>query len=260
MGQYYYPTSIDKMEYLYSHDFDNGLKLMEHSYVGNHFVRAVEKLLSPKGAWHKTRFCWAGDYMDAGLFLPEGTPLKCEEGYDITLHSVVREEGKNAFERLVEIEKYDFSEWEKKKKLVEELTKKWLKTLPRKGRYLVNHTKKLCLDLKAEDVDRGKDKHGDSIWNIHPLPLLTCSGNGRGGGDYSGSKMNIVGTWAGDVISLEHKPMYTLNKPILFSEKYYGGDVSEEYHFISEEQIQEKEKTEKEEEAFKKSEEAELLG
>ncbi len=38
MGQYYHPTLIDAeahVSWFYTHDYDNGLKLMEHSYIGN---------------------------------------------------------------------------------------------------------------------------------------------------------------------------------------------------------------------------------
>jgi hypothetical protein len=65
MGQYYKPVSLDLKEYLYSHDYDSGLKLMEHSYIGNSFVSAVENLLIPGGRWHKHKIVWAGDYAEA---------------------------------------------------------------------------------------------------------------------------------------------------------------------------------------------------
>lgn len=44
MGQYYMPTLISQdgtIHSLYSHFYGNGLKLMEHSYIGNDFVNAV---------------------------------------------------------------------------------------------------------------------------------------------------------------------------------------------------------------------------
>ena len=31
---------------------------------------------------------------------------------------------------------------------------------------------------------------------LHPLPLLTCIGNGKGGGDYHGTSMERIGSWA----------------------------------------------------------------
>lgn len=56
--------------------------------------------------------------------------------------------------------------------------------------YIINHSKKLFVD---------KQKHH----SIHPLPLLTAEGNGRGGGDYRGTKIELIGTWARDVLSVE---------------------------------------------------------
>lgn len=58
-------------------------------------------------------------------------------------------------------------------------------------RYILNHTKQLY-------VDKNKCKN-----TIHPLPLLTAEGNGRGGGDYRGTNLELVGSWARDVISVE---------------------------------------------------------
>ena len=44
MGQYYHPTIMGKrygvQGWLYSHAYGEGLKLMEHSYLGNDFVNA----------------------------------------------------------------------------------------------------------------------------------------------------------------------------------------------------------------------------
>ena len=62
--------------------------------------------------------------------------------------------------------------------------------------YIVNHTKKVY--VKKND-------------DLHPLPLLTAEGNGRGCGDYDGPNVDMVGTWARDVISMENEaPDYTL--------------------------------------------------
>lgn len=44
--------------------YDNGAKLMEHSYVGNSLVNLVEYLLSREGPYYKSRIVWAGDYAD----------------------------------------------------------------------------------------------------------------------------------------------------------------------------------------------------
>lgn len=64
MGQYYKAINLDKREFLSPHKYDNGAKLMEHSYLENNLLNAVERLLSPNGSWYKTRLVWGGDYMD----------------------------------------------------------------------------------------------------------------------------------------------------------------------------------------------------
>jgi len=57
-------------------------------------------------------------------------------------------------------------------------------------RYVINHTKK-------EYVDKNKYNA------LHPLPLLTAEGNGRGGGDYRGVNEKYIGCWSRDIISIE---------------------------------------------------------
>lgn len=174
MGQYYKPISIDKKEYLYTHDFKTkgyekeswgvGLKLMEHSYIGNQVMNAVEYLLSPEGSWYKTRIVWAGDYA-------EGEPERelNEQNERPNLYMIMENEGT---------------------KLIPPT-----KSIRRKYKYLVNHTKKIAIDLTTIE----KDSNG---YRIHPLSLLTAEGNGLGGGDYGGGDSR-VGTWARDVISME---------------------------------------------------------
>ena len=154
MGQYYKPMSIDKMQHLSSHDYGNGLKLMEHSYIGNNFVNTVESLLAPGGEWYKNRLVWAGDYAD-------------EE-----------ENGDNLWTQVGDdpIEPEDMEKVES-------------------GRYIVNHTEREFVD---KDIVP-KDSEG---WKVHPLPLLTCEGNGRGGGDYRRNN-RYIGDWARDEISIE---------------------------------------------------------
>lgn len=61
--------------------------------------------------------------------------------------------------------------------------------------WFVNHTKKVAFQLLTPE------KWND--WEIYPISLLTAVGNGMGGGDYFGDNMEIVGTWAGDIVSIE---------------------------------------------------------
>ena len=67
MGQYYMPIIKrgNVLRRVYSHDFDNGLKLTEHSYVGNSFVNVVANELVDNPA----QLYWCGDYAEEGDFV-----------------------------------------------------------------------------------------------------------------------------------------------------------------------------------------------
>ncbi len=72
MGQYYKPINLDNKQWLLSHDYDHtGLKLMEHSWIGNDFVGAVMNLMVKGGDWFRKHIVWAGDYYgDQGNEIP----------------------------------------------------------------------------------------------------------------------------------------------------------------------------------------------
>lgn len=182
MGQYFQPCSLtsDKQNvksFVYSHNIKSrwkrydgkfvttgqGLKLMEHSYLKNKMMLCVEALLIEGGEWHKTPIVWAGDYSDH---------VRNEMNYYDMCDST--DEGEHVARELVP----------------KPLTAKQAKEF----QFIVNHTKK-------EFVDKKKVPSVDG-WQIHPLSLLTSSGNGRGGGDFRGEN-KFVGTWAGDIISVE---------------------------------------------------------
>jgi hypothetical protein len=158
MGQYYHPIVLNAdgkiIIWMDAHQYGNGLKLTEHSYIGNMFVSAFEFALSPKGEYHKTRVVWAGDYADPEPGQEENLHQRCNE-YNLIYPGI-----KNTTEY----------------------------------RFVVNHSKK-------QFVDKSKIPTRDGL-TLHPLPLLTCEGNGRGGGDYR-DDCPIVGSWARDIISVE---------------------------------------------------------
>jgi hypothetical protein len=155
MGQYYYPVILadDKqtvIAWIYSHDYGEGLKLMEHSWIGNPFVLAFEGLIYK----NPQRVVWAGDYADSDS----------------------NDENNNVHNRCTE-------ETQVHPSAIQSI-----------GNYIVNHDKMMYVD---------KTKGVKDTWGyIHPLPLLTCEGNGRGGGDYRGNS-KLVGIWARDKISIE---------------------------------------------------------
>ena len=66
MGQYYMPVIKrgNKLRRVYSHDFSNGFKLTEHSYVGNNFVNVVANDLVDNPA----QLYWLGDYAEESDF------------------------------------------------------------------------------------------------------------------------------------------------------------------------------------------------
>jgi hypothetical protein len=196
MGQYYIPSVLRKnwktaknpvLVSLKCYDFGNGAKLMEHSYIGNSFVRSMEFLLANDFKGHP--FVWCGDYADH---------VETRTGE----HDIYRDAS------LFIYEDYDSPTNDKKSRKYLALKdsipampewkegKKWnpYETIPY-YKYLVNYTKKqYCI---VPEFDDSTDEY-----QVHPLPLLTCSGNGRGGGDYHIDTDERVGSWAFDKIGL----------------------------------------------------------
>jgi hypothetical protein len=176
MGQYFKPIILGEqpqegqhetvVAWMYSHKYDNGLKLMEHSYQGNNFVSTFEKELTRRGSHYKSRVVWAGDYADVE---PGVKIIQEGEEYDANLYSLCDDDN--------EVKPADGN----------------TKDYP----YILNHSKKLFVDKnKVPEIQDWKGA------KIHPLPLLTCEGNGLGGGDFRGEHV-LIGSWARDVISVE---------------------------------------------------------
>lgn len=191
MGQYYMPTLIAKdgtISTLYSHDYDNGLKLMEHSYIGNNFVNAVCTQI-----WKSPmKVAWIGDYSNIPW---EGT--------------YTRYISQDDFEEIY----YEIWRNEQEPFRIHPKSHEYLTMKKRRG-YLINHTTKEYVDLESyieenkwhEKSEYRRRRDGRVVNNktyeydacIHPLPLLTACGNGRGGGDYYDCfpNYNNVGSWA----------------------------------------------------------------
>lgn len=153
-----------------------GAKLMEHSWINNPFLVKVEQLLSPGNPWHKTRIVWTGDYSDKELFT--GDPER--NLYDLAADEFTDLSNTPVIDGL-------------------------------QTKYIVNHTKNLYIDLgEVPDIEE------EAGWKIHPLSILTSSGNGRGGGDYKDDDDTNVGSWAGDVISCEYETPVGMEKYTAF--------------------------------------------
>lgn len=158
MGQYYNAVILKKNRktvesYVYSWDFDNGLKLMEHSWIENPFVKRFETLIhdNPKNV------VWAGDYADHCKGCKTNVYDRCNE-------------------KLKVKPEYELS-------ILDSI-------------YIINHSKKEFVSKLNVPDNNG--------WRVHPLPLLTCEGNGRGGGDYRSDDFEnkYIGSWARDLISV----------------------------------------------------------
>ena len=169
MGQYYHPIILHAdgsvLVWMFAHAYNNGLKLMEHSYLKNAFVSTFEYGLCPEGRYHKSRVVWAGDYAEI------------EPGSDKNLYDLCDE-----YNRITPMEKSTAV-----------------------YQYVVNHSKR-------QFVDKSRIPTVEQV-TIHPLPLLTCEGNGLGNGDFRGEgESTLIGSWARDVISVE------VDKPVDFEE------------------------------------------
>lgn len=171
MGQYYNVVTMDKNGEIkaYNRDLDGQYtlaKLMEHSWWFNEFVSTITKVL-----YHNPmRIAWVGDYADDADNIEN--IFKFDEIFKAAW-------GKDAEKNLLGLKK---------------------DMLLLDGKFLVNHTDKTYIDC---DQYRSLSDPDNTGWIIHPLPLLTCVGNGLGGGDYYGYDEGDVGSWCMREISVE---------------------------------------------------------
>jgi len=181
MGQYYTAVVIDendRISKLWPHNFDNGAKLTEHSWIGNNFVNAVYSMINNR----RRKVAWIGDYAD--------DPYEPEEDFYaatmpltefMSIYNLAYDDGpklgeKGFFKKELSCLDYDT-----------------------KGMYLVNHDRTEYIDI-AEYIQNSsvQDKNDDYPWCLSPLPLLTACGNDRGGGDFRNGQVGYdnIGTWA----------------------------------------------------------------
>ena len=86
----------------------------------------------------------------------------------------------------------------------------------KKYRFLVNLDKKEYVNMSKVPKCGAEWMGTRNVWKIHPLPLLTCEGNGRGGGDYHGESP-LIGSWARCRIIIQtKKPSNKDFKEIIF--------------------------------------------
>ena len=177
MGQYYRPILGDAFG-LNCKVFDRSVdgeytlaKLLEHSWWQNPFVNAFSEFIYKE----PSRVIWCGDYADE----PDDFNFPNCSAFYVPYYGEIWGDSVST----IGVTSTDF-------------------TLD--GKFLLNHDTKQFVDLDEYKVN-SIDKHG---WTIHPLPLLTAVGNGRGGGDFheGNTGFEFVGLWAWQLISIEDKP------------------------------------------------------
>lgn len=187
MGQYYKAVTKGERYVVYSRDvIINGApeytmaKLTEHSWWGNKFVEGVCQDIFASHT--PLRVGWVGDY--ANTFLQS---LGQETFNGLTQKDILRLHKRVWRNAGIPVDDNDFS---------------------LNGLFLVNHSKKEYVDCTSYFEECAvTDQYGE-VWCMHPLPLLTCIGNGQGGGDFYNSKSTrestheCVGRWAWDLISI----------------------------------------------------------
>ena len=161
MGQYYLTAFIlddGRIEVMHPHHYDNGLKLMEHSYVGNNYVNTVIQHLKDIG---ECRMAHVGDYSDDVIENMTGRKMCAKRAYKACW-------GKHRESNFIDPE-----------------------TMIDKDVFIINEDKKEY--IRAIQTCDWKTQH----W-IASFMLLIAMGNGLGGGDYHGRNEDLVGRWACD--------------------------------------------------------------
>lgn len=207
MGQYYNSVLMNEKGEIKAY-YNFGLKLMEHSYFFNNYVNSVCKKLVNKPHY----VAWVGDYAE------EEEDYIEKENADILKEMVNHRQKGSGIQLESKSAPYGYI-----------------------GYLLVNHSKKQFIDMtdyyRSSVLNYGEDRK--DAWVIHPLPLLTAVGNGKGGGDYRSSKalnQEDVGIWAGDLIEFkkydedykwnyetrqyEYKGYKNITDDVLFDEGY----------------------------------------
>lgn len=157
-------------------DYDNGAKLMEHSYVKNHLTLQMEHELAT--THYGKRFVWGGDYADENPLWKEK-----EDGEEWELNCYGKCDQMARTDKSLIIEPSDYDE---------------LLAEHEHYKFIVNLDKKEFVRIP---------QHKDGKLTIHPLPLLCADGNNRGGGDYHEDNEGYenVGRWAFDHIGVTDK-------------------------------------------------------
>jgi hypothetical protein len=234
MGQYYRTVFLsDNGEIIGWSECNWGVKMMEHSYIGNTFIIAIEEYLHR----NPCRVVWAGDYSEpepiktniesaikALRFLANKSKTGVKDDVSKEINEIYEEYdkyidkahnilNKSFTESFIE-DDYHCINFALDKMadnlygMCDEI--KPIRLICKEGKtesgypYIINHTKKQYVDIrknKSTDIQEYDENH----LRIHPLPLLTRESEVGSGGDYRGVGDEDLGIWARDKISMESK-------------------------------------------------------
>jgi hypothetical protein len=184
MGQYFH-AYIEKGKDYHVFSCPGTLKLMEHSWLKNDMVGAVmaEILDNP------SKVAWIGDYANDPTDSFGLSRKKFAEVYD-------RAWGKDD-SHTTTMHLWEYKPTETEAQLVEDLSHAFIVNKSKKCFISLDAYKKACTEAILE-----MNPEADTNWIVHPLPLYTACGNGRGSGDYPKSDISsyAVGSWAFDTI------------------------------------------------------------
>ena len=190
MGQYYKFMNIDKKQNCQRNW--HGVKLMEHSYVGNNYCDDILRLLSNE--WKGDRVIHVGDYAEP----KDGTTtqniiekIMNENDIKYSLYSLC-----DQFDEVVPSSKDEI-------------------------RYVYNLDKKEYVDLYRQPMQwcHYNDYEIGAV-KINSFALLIGCGNGLGGGDYFFGNHQSVGNWAGDRFVASKEPLEEYNNFKIRNEIY----------------------------------------
>lgn len=228
MGQYHRPVNLTTNEYLHPHDLDDGLKLLELGESGCGTMAALALMLAPGGSWHGERIAIVGDYAEDTDLPPEfmaGTIWERCSSDDAAWQGVLdwrrpqAEKGEYGwtmarYEAMVAAPRFTNVSGPAKETLTSltyDIPASWA---PSDAQPMVIQNLDSRQYLRPEAfgdtpaLDRFIWAHGESVLCAFAILLAAaCKGGARGGGDFDGDQEGIVGSWAGDHISVIPAPM-----------------------------------------------------
>lgn len=194
MGQYYTPVILNgtggkSIGSFSPFDYENTMKLTEHSYLGNNFVAAVvaKAMAQSINNDRPITLAWLGDYAT----LDEDIRAKGYTGQHRDYERIFLRVQKTAKNRATRILPVD-SEIRSFLKYAD--TAVFYDTIRREKLSLSAYKEVIIAKRKSGEMS---SPYGEPEYLIfHPIPLLTAIGNGKGGGDYRGNHLEWIGKWA----------------------------------------------------------------